>query len=130
LISKLFPSRIEILDSAWKSAKDSKTFEHKKQLFQLLWKLVNEYWYNLVNGKGDAVARIVFGDNYAAKESERVENTRRLRLQRAFPYNGRQIEMIKHLKIGIKESPAETIRVHFEWDGEQKLLIGWCGHHL
>jgi hypothetical protein len=130
VISKLFPSRIAILDSAWKSAKDSKTFPHKKQLFQLLWKLVNEYWYNLANGKGDAVARFVFGDNYAAKESERVENNRRLRMQRTFPYNGRQIEMMKHLKIGIKESPAETIRVHFEWEArEQKVLIGWCGHH-
>jgi len=39
--------------------------------------------------------------------------------------------MMKHLKIGVKDSPVETIRVHFEWFPEQKkIVIGHCGPHL
>ena len=131
VISRLFPTRIEILDSAWKSAEDSKSFRHRKQLLELLWKLVTEYWYTLASGKGDAEARFVFGAHYSAKESESVEKNRRARQVRTFPYKGREIPMMKHLKIGVKDSASETIRVHFEWDAsERKIIIGYCGPHL
>jgi len=37
----------------------------------------------------------------------------------------------KHLKHGVKNSKAETLRIHFEWmPGEKKLVIGHCGKHL
>ncbi|WP_282454615.1 hypothetical protein [Burkholderia gladioli] len=39
--------------------------------------------------------------------------------------------MEKHLKIGIKDSVAETLRVHFEWVGaDNVVVIGHCGKHL
>jgi hypothetical protein len=39
--------------------------------------------------------------------------------------------MMKHLKIGVKDSVAETLRIHFEWDdGDRKIIIGHCGSHL
>ncbi|WP_279611117.1 hypothetical protein [Burkholderia gladioli] len=39
--------------------------------------------------------------------------------------------MEKHLKHGVKDSAAETLRVHFEWiASEQKIIIGHCGKHL
>lgn len=131
VIGKLFPNRIEILPTAWKSARESKSFKHRKELLELLWNLATEYWGALASGRSDADARSVFGEHYAATESESVEKNRRARLRRTFAYNGRKIEMMKHLKIGAKHSDAETIRVHFEWDaGERKILIGHCGRHL
>ena len=43
----------------------------------------------------------------------------------------RGILMEKHLKYGVKDSLAETLRVHFEWlADEKKLVIGHCGKHL
>ena len=39
--------------------------------------------------------------------------------------------MEKHLKHGVKDSVAETLRIHFEWVADQKkLVIGHCGKHL
>ncbi len=39
--------------------------------------------------------------------------------------------MTNHLKIGVKPSDAETLRIHFDWDAEKKMIvIGHCGKHL
>ena len=131
IISKLFPNRLEILLSAWNSAKDAKSFKHRRELLELLWTLATEYWGGLNNGRSDAEVRSVFGNHYAATESEQVEKNQRARLRRTFNYNGRQVEMMKHLKIGFKQSAAETLRVHFEWDADaKKIVIGHCGQHL
>jgi hypothetical protein len=36
-----------------------------------------------------------------------------------------------HLRIGTKDSIADTLRVHFRWFAdEQKIVIGHCGKHL
>ena len=51
--------------------------------------------------------------------------------QRTFDYVGTQVEMFRHLKIGVDDDPTRTIRVHFHWDGDrQKIVIGYCGEHL
>jgi hypothetical protein len=131
VIAKLFPHHIKVLDSAWKSAEKSESFKERRRIFELLWKLSTDYWSDLASGKGDAEARTIFGNSYAAKESETVESNKRARQLRTFCYNDREIVMMKHLKIGVKDSQAETIRVHFEWEAnEQKILIGYCGPHL
>lgn len=129
VITKLFPSRVDVLPSAWKSAEDSEIFKEKKKAFELLWKLVTDYWNDLASGKGDTEARNVFGNAYASKESKTVSK-RAIKL-RTFKYKGQDVEMMKHLKIGVKESIAETLRIHFEWDAdERKIIIGHCGPHL
>ena len=131
VVSRLSPTRLEVLDSAWKSADDSKSFRHKKQLFELLWKLATEYWYALANGRSDTEARYVFGEHYAAKESETVERNKRSCAQRTFAYKGNEVQMMRHLKIGVKESVAETMHIHFEWIADdRKIVIGHCGPHL
>jgi hypothetical protein len=39
--------------------------------------------------------------------------------------------MLAHLKIGAKPSATETLRIHFEWDPEARVIvIGYCGEHL
>lgn len=132
LVSNLFAERIIILDTAWKSSNDSDEFRERKKVFELLWKLSTDYWTILADGKGDSEARKVFGKNeYASNEGEIAGSNKRARLSRTFEYKGENIEMMKHLKHGVKDSASETIRIHFEWDADdKKIVIGYCGPHL
>ncbi len=132
LISMLFPDRVTILDSAQDSAQESDAdgFRHGKKAFDLLWKLANGYWQVLADGKGDQHAKAVFGHNaYAQNESQALSNDGKRR--RTFTYRGRDFLMEKHLKIGVKDSAAETLRIHFEWLADEKrMVVGYCGKHL
>ena len=131
IVSCLYPTRIFVLDTAWKSADDSVTFRETAKAFDLLWKMVNDYWEKMTNGKGDIEAGKVFGNAFAARESETVENNSTARNLRTFEYNGEQILMMRHLKLGNKDSAAETLRIHFYWDSERRIIvIGHCGPHL
>jgi hypothetical protein len=129
----IYPDRIRLLSSAVSSAEDSASFQFVQQLWELLWKLAADYHPLLANGgTGDTVARNVFGKNsYSAKESESVESSPRLLKYRKFVDGDKTRTMLRHLKIGVKDSKAETIRVHFDWDSdEKKIVIGHCGPHL
>lgn len=132
LINMLFPDRVIILDSALDSAQESDAdgFRHGKKAFDLLWKLANGYWQALADGKGDQHAKAVFGNNaYAQNESQALSNDGKRR--RTFTYHGRDFLMEKHLKVGVKDSAAETLRIHFEWLADEKrLVVGHCGKHL
>ncbi|MGE3795690.1 MAG: hypothetical protein AB7I38_17440 [Dehalococcoidia bacterium] len=131
ILESLFPERIEVLPDAWQAVRESDGFKHGARLMQLLTSLATDYWEALTAGRPDAEARKVFGNAYAAKESERVASNRGARTRRTFEYRGHQFEMMKHLKIGVKDSAAETIRVHFEWFPEdKKIVIGHCGPHI
>jgi HIRAN domain len=132
VISTIFPQRVVVLKTAYDSAAEAKVFREKKRAFELLWKLATEYWTILASGRGDVDGRRVFGnESFSAKESETVERNTRARRLRMFVYKGKKIEMMKHLKIGVKESKAETLRVHFDWDTERRVIvIGHCGKHL
>ena len=73
----------------------------------------------------------VFGNAFSPKESGTVEKNKRARALRTFTYQGKQREMMMHLKIGNKPSVAKTFRAHFEWDSEsKKVVLGHCGTHL
>jgi hypothetical protein len=97
----------------------------------MLRRLVTEYRSKLLEG-GDNEARKVFGKSeYAAKESETVMGNKAMRRQRTFEYEGEQVEMFRHLKIGFDDNVAKTIRVHFYWHPErEKIVIGYCGKHF
>lgn len=130
LISEMYPERIVVLDSAFASAKRARGFRFTDKLFPLLCRLGDDYHQALCGGRGDAEAASVFGGAFAAKESEGTMSNSRAREERTFEYSGRKLLMWPHLKIGAKESVAETIRVHFAWVAEeQKIVIGWCGEH-
>ena len=130
-MEKIYSSRCVILPSATASAKKMSKFGQGRPLFDLLKRLVTEYRDKLKDG-GDASARHVFGKNeYAAKESESVESSPKLRKMRTFNYLETPVEMFKHLKLGIDDDTRKTIRVHFHWDSERALIvIGYCGEHL
>lgn len=130
IIQTLFPDRIVILDSAVSSARESESFRHKKKAFDFLWKLAIGYWSAMANGVGDSEGYKVFGSkNYAQNEGSALSSDGKRR--RIFDYKGRDILMEKHLKIGFKDSLAETLRIHFEWvDADKVLVVGHCGKHL
>lgn len=132
LIAKLYSDRIFFLETAKASAKESDRggFRQGAKAFDLLQKLATEYWQQLADGKSDQQAKSVFGQNaYAANEASALSNDGKRR--RTFSYRGREFLMEKHLKHGVKDSLAETLRVHFEWLAhEKKIIVGHCGKHL
>jgi len=130
LVGAAFPDRIIVLDSAYQSARRAEGFRHVEKLAELLERLGSEYYDALCVGKSDAEAAMTFGDAFAAKESETTMSNRRARTERTFRYENEDVVMWRHLRIGVKESTAETIRVHFGWVAERKkVVVGWCGEH-
>lgn len=132
LIETLYPDRVIVLDSATASARESVSFRFADKAFELLATLATGYWQRMQDGGGDATARECFGhDRYAAQESESVMHRERPRALRTFRYNGQDVTMWRHLKIGVKDSLAETWRCHFDYDAAiGKVVIGHCGKHL
>lgn len=130
IIEQYHRDKCTVLDSARRSARKS-PFINGCELLDLLIRLVTEYRAGLLDG-GDGKARLVFGKNeYAATESETVKTNPAMRRRRTFSYDGRSVEMFRHLKIGIADDPTQTIRIHFHWDGtRRKIVIGHCGEHL
>ena len=131
IIEQFYADRCVFLDSARSSAKKMQRFIFGRDLLDLLVRLVTSYRDGLMDG-GDSKARQVFGKSeYAAKESETVMASKAMRRQRTFDYDGTQVEMYRHLKIGVDDDPTRTIRVHFHWDSDRKkIVIGYCGEHL
>lgn len=133
LVSKeLCSNELLVLDAAWSSADQIKNFEHNDELFQLLWILATKYRDQKIAGAPDRIAGKVFGgSNYAARESESIKRNPQAKRERTFTYQSKTIEMWQHLKIGVKDSTVRTLRIHFCWDEELKVVvIGHCGKHL
>jgi hypothetical protein len=131
LVARTWPDRVRVLESAYRAAKKSASFDKPGAALDLLITLATEY-HDALKKDGDHDARKVFGArDYAATESETVMNNKAARKRRTFTYKGEGVEMLAHLKIGVKDSVAETLRIHFHWDAEDaKLVVGYCGPHL
>ena len=90
---------------------------------------MTEYWEALHRSKGDNEARAIFGEAFASNEGNNL--TKEAIQKRTFVYKGVEVVMLRHLKIGVKDSITETLQIHFYWDAEdQKIVIGHCGKHL
>lgn len=130
-IELIYGDACTVLESAKDSADDLNNFTYGRRLLDMLRRLVTEYRDQLIKG-GDNQARTVFGKNeFSAKESETVMNNPKMKKARTFSYDGKDVEMFRHLKIGVDDNVEKTIRVHFHWDTDkQKIVIGYCGKHL
>ena len=131
LIEQAYGDSCTILTSARNSAERMGGFIGGRKLLGLLVDLVTTYREGLMDGS-DVEARRVFGKNeFAAKESDKVMKNKAMRRERTFDYKGAQVEMLRHLKIGVSDDLTQTIRVHFHWDADcQTIVIGHCGEHL
>lgn len=130
-VQAIFPNRIFVLPTGWDSANASAPFHRGSRLLEMMLTLAGPFWEEVASGRPESEARRHLGQAYAARESESVANNNRARSLRTFSYHGEEILMERHLRIGTKPSVHETIRVHFHWDADRKLLvIGHCGEHL
>ena len=131
VIENVHSSRCTILETARSSAKRMTQFANGRELLGLLVRLVSDYRDALMNG-GDTKARQVFTPNqFAATESGQLQQDEAMLRQRTFEYEGEQVPMLRHLKIGVADNAARTLRVHFHWDNtRKKIVIGYCGEHL
>ncbi|PMR73617.1 hypothetical protein C1H69_16755 [Billgrantia endophytica] len=131
LLAKVYPRRLVVLPSAIESARQVSSFSQNRRLLDMLSRLVTEYLPAYMQG-GDAAARSTFTNNeFAARESDTVVNNKQYLAYRVFDVDGREVEMLKHLKVGVADDPKSTIRVHFEVDQKSKrVIIGHCGTHL
>lgn len=128
---ELCPGHLLVLDSAWKSADQSKRFELSDQLFDLLWLMATGFREQKLNGAPDRIAGQVFGKSYAPRESTTTEGNPKAIRDRTFSYGGKKVVMWQHLRIGIKDSENRTLRIHFTWDDDlAQVVIGHCGRHL
>jgi hypothetical protein len=130
LVELLYSDRIIVLPSAHKSARNSQDFRYGKIALDLLLKLATGYWSVLADGKTDGEAKAAFGrQDYSPVESFHL--TPKGRARRTFRYQGQDLFMERHLRHGVKDSSAETLRIHFEWiASERRIVIGHCGKHL
>ena len=130
VIQELFPNNIIVLPSAFDSSMKISQFKNCPKLLLSLHKLCTEYRVAFLE-KGDNEAKKVFGDNYAANESETVENNKELCEKRTFDYMGERIKMFKHISLGNSRDKNLSLRIHFHADNQNnKIVIGHCGEHL
>ncbi|MCZ2407004.1 MAG: hypothetical protein LC097_09775 [Burkholderiales bacterium] len=131
LLAEVYPRRLVVLPSAIESARKVSSFSQNRRLLDILRRLVTEYLPAYMQG-GDIAARSAFTNNeFAARESDTVANNKKYLAYRVFDVDGREVEMLKHLKVGVADDPKSTIRVHFEVDiNSNRVIIGHCGMHL
>ncbi|AYG48364.1 hypothetical protein DV532_29415 (plasmid) [Pseudomonas sp. Leaf58] len=127
--SAIYPDRLVILDSARKSALAADNFNLPDRLAQLLDTLINPYLDSIRSGQPDAKARTVLPQSYAAKESDTVMKSPRLRAMREFTYEGEPQLFIQHVGVGRNYGTQHSLRIYFRVINE-KLVIAYCGEHL
>lgn len=121
--------RVEVLDSAWKSAKAAERFTHPERMLDLLDLLVNPYFESLAAGNPDSVARVVMGNAYVAKESDTTMSNQKLRAMREFTYQGERMLFERHLRIGTSVGSRECMRIYFQII-DSTVVIAYAGEHL
>ena len=121
LTETIFSDRVVVLPSAKESAaRIDNSVADVDDLRKLVFTLVTDY-LDVYLSKGDAQARLLFGNRYAAQESDSVMKSAKRMRDRTFS----GITMTQHLKIGF------STRLYFTVDTQnRKVLIGYCGEHL
>lgn len=129
-VQALRPDRLIVLPSALKSAEEVEHFQGGRRLLSLLLRLVTVYGDEVISRrKGDSS---VFTDRELVHcETEITRTNKELAALRTFEWQGMPILMEQHLRIGVAQDTARTLRVYFDYVPEEKrFIIGWCGEHL
>ncbi|MBM5459103.1 hypothetical protein H8F21_16160 [Pseudomonas sp. P66] len=127
-IEVIADGRVVVLDSAWKSAKESVAFQQTGRMLDVINTMVFPYYESLMAGNPDATAKMILGNAYSANESETVSSHRRLRGLREFEYQGKTHFFERHLKAGNGHG-LEGMRIHFDII-DTKVVIAYAGPHL
>lgn len=122
--------RVEILDSAWKSARSAEHFAQPDKLIEMLGKLLFEYLDEVRKGVPmGKVGREMFSNGFAARESQTVQVTTQMRAQREFVYQGAPRFFEYRLRVGNGWGPVESMRVYFDVL-DNRVVVAYVGPHL
>lgn len=126
----LASDRMVVLDSAWRTARQSEKFAYPDRLNEQLSKLVFDYLDQIRAGAPmGRVGREMFAGAFAAKESQSVSQGQAMRAQREFTYNGETRFFEYRLRVANGWGVVEGMRVYFDViDG--KVVIAYVGPHL
>lgn len=137
LTASIYSDRIEIADSAFKTASDARINKLSGQL-PTIWKLLRSIptaLYNLyfeLNLDGTRLEERYqeqTGFELALTEGSMTRNDKTLMSLRNIPYEGQDYFMEPHVKFGTKA--PRLLRVHFAFDNDKRrIVIGHCGDHL
>jgi hypothetical protein len=126
----LASDRMVVLDSAWKSSRQSVNFAYPERLDEQLRKLVFDFLDQVREGTSMGLAgRELFAGVFAAKESQTVSQDHSMRAQREFSYHGETRFFEYRLRTGNGWGTVEGMRLYFDViDG--KVVIAYVGPHL
>lgn len=134
LAEKLWGNRIVVLDEAYRSAKDYKSFDLEEE-----WKIIsaaaNELWDVCFDSSLEGMIDDAFYSRTGVELSmtEGVatrSNPQFMKLRDRF-YLGKTVRCEPHLKGRGKGVPNDYFRLHFYIDRDnRKIVIGHCGSHL
>lgn len=128
-IENIAGPRVQILESAWRSARESQHFEQTTKMLELVDTLVFAYLDATLDGTPDTVAKELFSGRYSAHESQCVTSELRLKAMREFKVNGELRMFVRHLKVANGHGPVRGMRLYFDIiDGQ--VVIAYAGKHL
>lgn len=130
---KLFSDRLVFSDDAFSSSSsydlDSKCLP---DAWRLLWHMNNSLWPIFFEDSVsdiESAFKIKSGFELAMSEGCMTKNDNKLMRQRNVFHDGKQYQMIQHVKFGNR--PRKQLRIHFfVLDEAKMILIGHCGDHL
>lgn len=127
---KMAPDRVLVLESAWRSSRQSENFAKPERLTEHLSKLIYEYLDQVREGTPMGQAgREIFAGAFAARESQTVSQDHSLRAQREFNYAGETRYFEYRLRTGNGWGAVEGLRIYFDVI-DSKVVIAYVGPHL
>ena len=129
-----WPDRIRMLDEAYDSAREFEGKVALDEVWAVLSSMATTLWelYFASTERVDiaSVFRDASGFELAIHESQGTRDNRRLNRLRQRVYDGRTIDVSRHVK-GRRSRQGASLRVHFCPDERSRLIIvGHCGGHL
>jgi hypothetical protein len=121
---------VKISDKLLKSLDEVSNFARVADFAKQLSMLTSLEFIQAVNEKGSLGGFEFFTKQALSfKESLTTMRNDSLRRQRQFPFDGKQITIEPHLKIGVNNTEQEQMRIYFLIDGPV-IYLGYIGRHL
>lgn len=136
IIEKLYPNRIRFTERAKKSAIDAEDWLKADLIWRCIFDIVTYLYPLYFDESNDGInicevfnCKSVF--ELALTEGKQTNKDTKLLRCRKDVYENKDIELIKHVKLGSKNKSKNFIRVYFDIDKDNKvIIIGHCGEHL
>lgn len=137
LASKLWKSKITVLDEAYRSAREFKQYDLDES-WRMLSSLANSLWTISFGSQGCSNLEQEYRDEtgiiLTLRETGLTNADSECKRLRKRVYNGEEIDITPHIKgNGSKNASKkdDKFRIHFYLDEKnQKVVIGHCGAHL